>query len=65
MPDIPVELGGGTNSTRLPPPLSEAQESSNLWSTLRRIFLSMDRTDLAQQAHIGADLNQFRKEFEF
>lgn len=66
MPEVPAELGGGEGGPgKFPPPLSEAQESSNLWSTLRRIFLSMDRTDLAQQAHIGTNLNQFRGEFEF
>lgn len=49
-----------------PTPLAEAGESHNLWSTLRRIFLVMDRMDLAQKAHVGSDLNQFRSEgFEF
>lgn len=65
LPEIPPEVGGGDGGY-MPPPLAEAQESSNLWSTLRRIFLCMDRMDLAQHAHVGADLNQFRKEgFEF
>ncbi|CEH16656.1 TPR repeat-containing protein [Ceraceosorus bombacis] len=49
-----------------PPPLAEAQESHNLWSTLRRIFIVMERMDLAQHAHVGADLAQFHKAgFEF
>lgn len=47
------------------PPLAEAQESHGLWSTLRRIFLAMDRMDRAGQAHVGSDLNQFRDEFDF
>ncbi|PWN95643.1 TPR-like protein [Tilletiopsis washingtonensis] len=60
-PNVP----DGASAPR-PPPLAEAQESHNLWSTLRRIFLVMDRMDLAQQAHVGSDLGQFRAEgFEF
>ncbi|BGP18226.1 hypothetical protein JCM10213_007855 [Rhodosporidiobolus nylandii] len=40
--------------------------SANLWHTLRRAFLCMDRHDLADKALPGADLNQFRAEgFEF
>jgi peroxin-5 len=63
LPDIPAEVNDGQFR---PSPLAEVQESSNLWSTLRRIFLCMDRMDLAQHAHVGSDLSQFRKEgFEF
>lgn len=63
LPDVPSEVSAGQPKVA---PLSEAQESSNLWSTLRRIFLCMDRMDLAQHAHVGSDLHQFRKEgFEF
>jgi peroxin-5 len=63
LPDVPAEVSPGQARVA---PLAEAQESSNLWSTLRRIFLCLDRMDLAQHAHVGSDLNQFRKEgFEF
>ncbi|KAG0315218.1 Peroxisomal membrane signal receptor PTS1 [Dissophora globulifera] len=39
--------------------------SGNLWETLRRTFMMMDRSDLAERAVVGADINQFRDEFEF
>ncbi|KAG2174115.1 hypothetical protein INT43_004135 [Umbelopsis isabellina] len=39
--------------------------SSNLWETLRKTFLMMDRRDLADKAVVGADINQFRDQFEF
>ncbi|KAG0352175.1 Peroxisomal membrane signal receptor PTS1, partial [Gamsiella multidivaricata] len=39
--------------------------SGNLWETLRRTFMMMDRSDLAERAVVGADINQFRGEFEF
>ncbi|KAF9435724.1 Peroxisomal membrane signal receptor PTS1 [Entomortierella beljakovae] len=39
--------------------------SSNLWETLRRTFIMMDRSNLAERAVAGADINQFRGEFEF
>ncbi|KAI9307681.1 hypothetical protein BJ944DRAFT_157565 [Cunninghamella echinulata] len=39
--------------------------SSNLWEMLRKTFIMMDRRDLADKAIAGADLNQFRNEFEF
>ncbi|KAF8983201.1 Peroxisomal membrane signal receptor PTS1 [Entomortierella lignicola] len=39
--------------------------SGNLWETLRRTFMMMDRGDLAERAVVGADINQFRGEFEF
>ncbi|SNX84237.1 related to PEX5 - peroxisomal targeting signal receptor [Melanopsichium pennsylvanicum] len=60
LPDVPE------GEQPAPTPLAEAGESHNLWSTLRRIFLVMDRMDLAQKAHVGSDLDQFRGEgFEF
>ncbi|EST05643.1 Tetratricopeptide repeat [Kalmanozyma brasiliensis GHG001] len=60
LPDVPE------GEQPAPTPLAEAGESHNLWSTLRRIFLVMDRMDLAQKAHVGSDLGQFRREgFEF
>ncbi|KAG0285590.1 Peroxisomal membrane signal receptor PTS1 [Dissophora globulifera] len=39
--------------------------SGNLWETLRRTFMMMDRSDLAERAVVGADINQFRDKFEF
>ncbi|GAK64567.1 peroxisomal targeting signal-1 receptor [Moesziomyces antarcticus] len=60
LPDVPE------GEQPAPTPLAEAGESHNLWSTLRRIFLVMDRMDLAQKAHVGSELAQFRGEgFEF
>ncbi|SPO25607.1 related to PEX5 - peroxisomal targeting signal receptor [Ustilago trichophora] len=60
LPDVPE------GEQPAPTPLAEAGESHNLWSTLRRIFLVMDRMDLAQKAHVGSNLDQFRGEgFEF
>lgn len=39
--------------------------SGNLWETLRRTFMMMGRSDLSERAVAGADINQFRNEFEF
>ncbi|KAG0741067.1 hypothetical protein G6F57_011051 [Rhizopus arrhizus] len=39
--------------------------SNNSWEMLRKAFIMMDRRDLADKAVPGADLNQFRPEFEF
>ncbi|KAG0206360.1 Peroxisomal membrane signal receptor PTS1 [Mortierella sp. GBA30] len=39
--------------------------SGNLWETLRRTFNMMGRSDLAERAAAGTDINQFRHEFEF
>ncbi|KAG0347803.1 Peroxisomal membrane signal receptor PTS1 [Podila humilis] len=39
--------------------------SNNLWETLRRTFMMMSRSDLSERAAAGADINQFRGEFEF
>ncbi|OBZ89058.1 Peroxisomal targeting signal receptor [Choanephora cucurbitarum] len=39
--------------------------SNNSWEMLRKAFIMMDRRDLADKAVVGADLNQFRPEFEF
>ncbi|KAI0696708.1 hypothetical protein BC835DRAFT_1414101 [Cytidiella melzeri] len=45
---------------------SGGTKSDQVWFTLRRTFLSMDRADLAEQAKAGTDLGVFRKEgFEF
>lgn len=48
--------GGESNSVNV---------SSNLWETLRRTFMMMGRSDLSERAVSGADINQFRGEFEF
>ncbi|KAI7896431.1 uncharacterized protein EV154DRAFT_535690 [Mucor mucedo] len=39
--------------------------SNNSWEMLRKAFIQMDRRDLADKAVVGADLNQFRPEFDF
>lgn len=68
LPNVPPEMGGADRegAQMHTAALAEAQESSNLWSTLRRIFIAMDRFDLAQTAHVGADLEQFHQQgFEF
>lgn len=39
--------------------------SVNLWDTLRRTFVNMERTDLMDKAVNGANVDQFRVEFDF
>ena len=39
--------------------------SVNLWDTLRRTFIMMERRELAEKAVTGADVEQFRSEFDF
>ncbi|KAJ3410421.1 Peroxisomal membrane signal receptor PTS1 [Chytridiales sp. JEL 0842] len=39
--------------------------SENLWETLRRTFLQMDRRDLADMTYQDRDVNKFRKDFDF
>ncbi|GAA6019801.1 hypothetical protein JCM11491_000274 [Sporobolomyces phaffii] len=48
-------------------PIGEADDgSANLWHTLRRAFLCMERHDLADRAFPGASVDDFRAEgFEF
>ncbi|ODQ55466.1 TPR-like protein [Saitoella complicata NRRL Y-17804] len=54
MHQVDGDAGGGVNI------------SSNLWETLRRVFLvSLNRPDLAEKAVSGADISIFRDEFEF
>ncbi|CAO1630657.1 unnamed protein product [Jaminaea pallidilutea] len=71
LPDVPegenaaTMGGGGGPGSRPQAPLAEAQESHGLWSTLRRIFIAMDRMDLAGKAHVGSPLGQFKSEFDF
>ncbi|GJN92980.1 hypothetical protein Rhopal_006025-T1 [Rhodotorula paludigena] len=56
------QSGGDNDHGRAPP----EDGSGNLWHTLRRAFLCMERHDLADRAHPGANLADFRAEgFEF
>lgn len=55
LPDAPE-----SNAVRTAPPLSASKESESLWSTLRSIFVVLNRLDLANQCHVGSDLAQFR-----
>ena len=36
--------------------------SENLWNTLRRAFMCLERPDLADRARPGADIDSFRKD---
>lgn len=40
-------------------------QSTNLMETLRRVFGSMGRKDLAERVEIGMDVDSFRDEFDF
>lgn len=40
-------------------------QSTNLMETLRRVFTSMGRKDLADKVEVGMDVDSFREEFEF
>ncbi|KAL4969355.1 uncharacterized protein BDV14DRAFT_165749 [Aspergillus stella-maris] len=42
-----------------------ANQSTNLYDTLRRVFSQMGRRDLADSVEAGMDVNVFRREFEF
>jgi peroxin-5 len=53
MHQVEGDLGGGVNI------------SANLWETLRKVFLCLDRRDLAEKASSGVDVNIFRGEFDF
>lgn len=44
---------------------TNTQLSSNLLTTLRRIFLAMNRIDLADKVKNGFDIDSFRSEFDF
>ncbi|KAF5093463.1 hypothetical protein D0Z03_002407 [Geotrichum reessii] len=46
-------------------PVPLAEKSSNLLSTLKRVFLGMDRRDLYEKVKPTMDLNSFREEFDF
>lgn len=65
MHQVEGDLGGGVNiSANLVAPF-RSLESNVQWETLRRVFLCLDRRDLAEKATSGVDVNIFRKEFEF
>lgn len=53
------EAGGADGPTQL------AEKSSNLLSTLKRVFLAMDRRDLYEKVNTGINLDSFRSEFDF
>jgi hypothetical protein len=64
MHQVEGDLGGGVNIS------ANLVLTSNFmltlqWETLRRVFLCLDRRDLADQASSGVDVNIFRKEFDF
>jgi tetratricopeptide (TPR) repeat protein len=40
-------------------------QSTNLMETLRKVFGSMARTDLAERVEVGMDVDSFRDEFDF
>lgn len=62
----PIPDAPGGESVRAAPPLSASKESESLWSTLRSIFVVLNRLDLANQCTVGSDLEQFRAAgFEF
>lgn len=42
-----------------------ANQSTNLLSTLKRVFLAMNRRDLSEKVGNGMDINFFRSEFDF
>lgn len=42
-----------------------ANQSTNLYETLRRVFLSMERRDLVEKVGPQMDLEEFRREFDF
>jgi len=45
--------------------LASMNQSTNLFQTLRRVFGSMGRKDLAEKVEVGMDIEQFRGEFDF
>ncbi|SDA01448.1 BZ3500_MvSof-1268-A1-R1_Chr10-1g02676 [Microbotryum saponariae] len=54
--------GSGPSAAPDGQPLDEEDGSANLWHTLRRAFLCMERHDLADKAHAGTPLDEFRSE---
>lgn len=57
-------LGMHTES-KVHPTQQQIHVSNNLWDTLRRAFILMERRDLAEMAIPGQDVGVFKKEFEF
>ncbi|KAH8692210.1 putative peroxisomal targeting signal-1 receptor [Talaromyces proteolyticus] len=61
-----VEGVDGINDDELERMIHISQnQSTNLYDTLRRVFTSMGRRDLADMVVSGMDVDVFRKEFEF
>jgi peroxin-5 len=42
-----------------------ANQSTNLYETLKRVFLAMERRDLVEKVGNGMNVNEFRGEFDF
>jgi peroxin-5 len=42
-----------------------ANQSTNLYETLKRVFLAMERRDLVEKVGYGMNVNEFRGEFDF
>lgn len=42
-----------------------ANQSTNLYSTLKRVFSAMNRKDLEAKVGVGMNLDEFRQEFDF
>ena len=40
-------------------------QSTNLLETLKRVFVNMERRDLADRVEVGMDVEGFRGEFDF
>lgn len=62
-----VVAGGGSsgvNEAELERMIS-ANQSTNLYETLRRVFSQMDRRDLAEKVVPGMDVEAFRADFDF
>jgi peroxin-5 len=62
-------LGGGPTGegadARAVEHLLQANQSTNLYDTLRRVFTNMDRRDLSTMVGPDMDLDAMRKEFDF
>jgi peroxin-5 len=62
-----VVAGGGSNGVNEADleRMISANQSTNLYETLRRVFTQMDRRDLAERVVPGMDVDVFRSEFDF
>ncbi|KAI9857339.1 MAG: Peroxisomal membrane signal receptor PTS1 [Vezdaea acicularis] len=57
-------VGGGVSDRELERIVAQ-NESTNLYDTLRRVFVQMDRQDLSERVVPGMDVESFRGEFDF